>query len=565
MLFKNLHQKCLQGVEYLGYDEACVDILNTLNEPVTIFGQYDECHKCNFENLTILGPQKNISLPVSTRSPFELYWSQQGGTENCRFTKLLYEHYRYAWNISSNCPKMEIKEPADDAYLPILMAFVVLFSFGTLWYMVKCIYKNSGRLRQLLAWSTELEEDLTGSAPLVIERPPAIKKHPYRIKSVDVFRGLCIMLMIFVNYGGGQYWFFQHSAWNGITLADLVFPWFLWLMGLSMTVSMQKKLHRAVPRRTIVFQVIRRSLVLLFLGIVVNSSKHILTVAELRLPGVLQRIGITYFVVGMLEVAFTKRIEFESLSCVSDVIQAWPQWLFVSMLVAIHTCVTFLVYVPGCGKGYTGPGGLDDMKQHFNCTGGVAGYIDREVFGHHMLKTAACNKVYENVVYFDPEGILGTLTAVLTVYLGVQAGRTLNTYQNVRDKMIRWVLWGISAILIGGILCEFKRDDGPIPINKQLWSLSYTLVTAGMAFLIQAFLFLMVDILRKWGGRPFFYPGMNAVFLYVGHEIFKNTFPFGWIPTVETHNAYLFMNLWGTFLWVAIAVYLYKHDTFFTI
>lgn len=86
-----------------------------------------------------------------------------------------------------------------------------------------------------------------------------------------------------------------------------------------------------------------------------------------------------------------------------------------------------------------------------------------------------------------------------------------------------------------------------------------------MAFIIHAFLFLIVDIYRKWGGRPFFYPGMNAIVLYVGHELLRKTFPFGWSPTVETHAAYLFMNLWGTGLWVAIAIYLYKHDLFFTI
>lgn len=114
-------------------------------------------------------------------------------------------------------------------------------------------------------------------------------------------------------------------------------------------------------------------------------------------------------------------------------------------------------------------------------------------------------------------------------------------------------------------MCGFKRDDGPIPLNKQLWSLSFVLVTAGLAFLILAFLFVMVDILRKWGGRPFFYPGMNAIVLYVGHELLRKTFPFAWTPTVDTHSAYLFMNLWGTALWVAIAIYLYKHDTFFTV
>lgn len=82
-------------------------------------------------------------------------------------------------------------------------------------------------------------------------------------------------------------------------------------MGLSLTVSLQKKLSRAVPRRTLVIQIIRRSLTFIFLGIVINSSKHLLSIAHLRFPGVLQRIGVAYFIVGILEVAFTKRLEIE--------------------------------------------------------------------------------------------------------------------------------------------------------------------------------------------------------------------------------------------------------------
>jgi heparan-alpha-glucosaminide N-acetyltransferase len=96
---------------------------------------------------------------------------------------------------------------------------------------------------------------------------------------------------------------------------------------------------------------------------------------------------------------------------------AWPQWLFVTVLVIIHTCVTFLANVPGCGKGYLGPGGLDDHGDFFNCTGGIAGYIDRQVFGEHMYRNAACKKLYEIDVYLDPEGNLKQLSVCILVHL----------------------------------------------------------------------------------------------------------------------------------------------------
>ncbi|CAG9862798.1 unnamed protein product [Phyllotreta striolata] len=566
MLFDNLN-KCLDQQPNLTYDEACLDIFNIYKETITLVYQYDECYKCNFQNLTTLKPNATTSVVVKTSSPMQIEYSVSN--TKCHYQQLLYEHYRYGFNVSEKCPPIYIKEPADDAYLPILMAFVVLFSFGTIWYMVKCIYKNSGRLRQLLALSSELEEDLIGSSsgtPLVYERSPtALAKHSDRLKSIDTFRGLCIAVMIFVNYGGGQYWFFKHSVWNGLTIADLVFPWFVWLMGFSLSVSLQRKIRTLVPKRLMIFQVIRRSFILMLLGIVINSNANLSTIADLRIPGVLQRIGIVYLVVGILEVVFTRRTEVEMASWIHDVAVAWPQWLIVYSLIIIHASLTFLINVPGCGTGYLGPGGLEENGLFYNCTGGAAGFIDRAIFNAHMYKDHALAKVYEITVRVDPEGVLGTLTAILSAYFGAQAGRTLNTYQSVRAKVVRWIIWGVVIGLIGTSLCGFSKNDGPIPINKKLWSLSFALVTSGMAFIIEAFLYVFVDITKKWGGRPLFYPGMNSILLYVGHELFKKTFPFGWVPTVQTHGTYLFMNLWGTFLWVSISIWLYKNNVFFKI
>lgn len=110
------------------------------------------------------------------------------------------------------------------------------------------------------------------------------------------------------------------------------------------------------------------------------------------------------------------------MSPIHDIISAWPQWTVIAVFIINHTCVTFLADVPDCGKGYLGPGGLDDGGKHFNCTGGVAGYIDRQVFGNHMYKNPPCKKVYENVVFYDPEGEIETLNVVqilFYLYMGI--------------------------------------------------------------------------------------------------------------------------------------------------
>lgn len=244
-------------------------------------------------------------------------------------------------------------------------------------------------------------------APLVVEHTPTKRKHPNRLKSLDVFRGLSIILMIFVNYGGGQYWFFKHSIWNGLTVADLIFPWFAWIMGMSMSISLRSKLRTAMPRKQLALQIFYRAITLIFLGIVINSHARKTDLDDLRLPGVLQRLGFVYLFVGLLEAIFAKRANMETvgmLSRVEDLIISWPQWLVIATLVSIHCFITFLMPVPGCPTGYLGPGGLQFNNSYENCTGGAAGYIDRVIFCNHMYKNPSCHVMYETKVYFDPEG-----------------------------------------------------------------------------------------------------------------------------------------------------------------
>ncbi|XP_022915927.1 heparan-alpha-glucosaminide N-acetyltransferase-like [Onthophagus taurus] len=570
MLFTTKN-KCKDSTPDFIFDEACLDVLNTLNETVQITGQYRECDGCDFQNITSLQPNQNVSILINTR--FSL--NMKGA--NCSWSSELLEHYRYGWNITAKCPGIYIKESADNPYIPILSAFIILFLFGTIWYMIKCIYKctkNNAIWQRypIFANNSEnenLSQSLNDSAPLVVERPPKPLKHPNRIKSIDTFRGICIVIMIFVNYGGGKYWFFSHSPWNGLTVADLVFPWFIWLMGMSYTISLSTKLRNAVPRRQLVIEVLRRSAMLVLLGLILNSHGEVTEIGKLRFPGVLQHIGVTYLVVGLIESVFAKRLQTNEgagrFNLIQDLCVSLPQWGIIACFVIIHTCITFLVNVPGCGKGYLGPGGLHDHAKHELCTGGVAGYIDREIFGNHMYQKPTCTFVYQTTQAFDPEGFLSTFTSIFLAYMGIHAGRIFSMYASPLQRTVRFLIWGVVTALIGGILCNFSKNGGAIPINKNLWSLSFVLVLGGMAFIIQAFLYVLVDLQRKWGGRPFFYPGMNPIFLYVGHVIFKNTFPFAWIPNVKSHSAYLGMNLWGTALWVAISIFLYKRNIFFKI
>ncbi|KAK7066294.1 hypothetical protein SK128_022526 [Halocaridina rubra] len=217
-------------------------------------------------------------------------------------------------------------------------------------------------------------------------------------------------------------------------------------------------------------------------------------------------------------------------------------------------------------KGYLGPGGLHDEGAHSNCTGGAAGYVDQLVLGKpHMYAHPTCAKVYDSKVPYDPEGILGALTSILMVQLGVAAGRIIITFKEHHERVIRWLIWGTVCGLIAGILCGWRKEDGLIPVNKNLWSLSYVFTTACFAFCLLSFFYAIIDWLHHWSGNPIRYAGMNAIVLYVGHEICGGLLPWSWSPVGHYHMQYFNMNIWGTSLWIFTAYLLHRKKIYVSV
>ncbi|CAB4054155.1 HGSNAT [Lepeophtheirus salmonis] len=269
-----------------------------------------------------------------------------------------------------------------------------------------------------------------------------LRSRKKRVVSLDVFRGLTIALMIFVNDGGGHYYFMEHSTWNGLYVADLAFPWFMWIMGFCIPISLMSLNKRKIGLMQTLKDITRRSWI---------------DLDKIRIPGVLQRFGICYFIVGS-SLAFLFR--YFSLKDeggkIRDISNLWPRWIFALLLMVLHSLIIFLFPVPGCPTGYLGPGGLNLFNvTRANCIGGATGYIDRLIFTvSHIYSNPTAKHVYESNA-FDPEGFLGTLTSAFQVFLGAQ-----------------------------GTLCGFTLNDGWIPINKNLWSLSYVFITTGLAFIL---------------------------------------------------------------------------------
>lgn len=569
-------EQCNKPNPQLGLDEACLKVISSSPNPLTLWTQSEECDKCDFIEAARIPANGNVSLLLKTTFPIDLY-VENNHSKYCYEAYTFEEHGIYGWNITGDsCYGIHIIQSPDKPYIPIVVAFFIYLAAFLLFIIGRCIYSSEwvAQIRARNVPFSELESDLGTPSPTdvpsLISEAVTVIRPKGRVKSLDVFRGISILIMIFVNYGGGQYWFFKHTPWNGLTVADLVFPWFLWIMGASMAISLRSQLRRSLSRKRLFLRVLQRSITLVALGVILNSSGNKKnSITSLRLPGVLQRIGLAYFVVAILETVLMKpqgSFQYGRWLVIQDLLDSWVQWLVVLALTATHTVLTFFMPVPNCPMGYLGPGGLHNHSSSPNCTGGAAGYLDRIVFGeNHIYQHPTCKSVYETVTPYDPEGLLGTLTSILIVYLGVQAGRIILCYHYTFSRIARWTVWAMITGLIAGILCNFSKNDGIIPVNKNLWSLSFVLALASMAFLLQSVLYLIVDAKCWWSGSPLYYAGMNSIVIYIGHEVTKQMFPWSWQPYYHSHEEYLAMNLWGTTLWMLIAFYLYKRNVFITL
>ncbi|KAM4809993.1 heparan-alpha-glucosaminide N-acetyltransferase [Rhinophrynus dorsalis] len=397
-----------------------------------------------------------------------------------------------------------------------------------------------------------------------------------RLRSLDTFRGLALTIMVFVNYGGGGYWFFKHQSWNGLTVADLVFPWFVFIMGTSICLSLNSMLRKGNSRWNVSGKVLWRSTQLFLIGLFVinqNYCKGPLSWSEIRILGVLQRLSLTYLVVSLLELMFAKSLpdtlpQNRTWLMLQDVFLYWPQWLSVLALEAVWLCLTLLLPVPGCPVGYLGPGGIGDFGKFPNCTGGAAGYIDRTIFGEeHIYHHPTSNVVYKTTMPYDPEGILGTINSVVMAFFGLQAGKILVFYKNQHKQvMVRFFMWSVLMGAVSAILTKCSTNEGFIPVNKNLWSISYVTTLSCFAFFLLMLIYFLVDVKKVWMGAPFYFPGMNSILVYVGHEVFKNYFPFKWkMNNPQSHGEQLTQNLVATSIWVLIAYILYRKRIFWKI
>jgi predicted acyltransferase len=299
---------------------------------------------------------------------------------------------------------------------------------------------------------------------------------PTRLESLDALRGLTIAGMILVNNPGDWSDVFPpllHAAWHGWTLTDLIFPAFLFIVGVSMAFAFAPYRGPQRPPLQVYLRVGRRVLILFGLGLVLNALYYIpwwYTLTVLRIPGVLQRIAVVYGLAALLVLQTTPR-QYAG-SAVGCLLLYWA--------------VMTLVPVPEYGAGVLTP------------EENLAAYVDSLLLHGHLLNTT-----------WDPEGLLSTIPAVASTLFGVLAGQWLQTPRDPYEKAAALFVMSGAGLMLGAAW------DAVFPINKNLWTSSYVVFTTGMALAALAFCYWLVDIKGyRRVATPFVVFGTNAITVY---------------------------------------------------
>ncbi|MBN4082902.1 DUF1624 domain-containing protein [bacterium AH-315-A23] len=300
-----------------------------------------------------------------------------------------------------------------------------------------------------------------------------------RLIALDVLRGLTIALMIMVNTPGSWKYVYaplRHAKWHGCTPTDLVFPFFLFIVGVSMWFSFKK--YGEGYSKDGLFKILKRTSIIFLLGLFLNAFPNF-DFENLRIMGVLQRIALAYGVAATLCMFFNVK---------------QLKYIFGVILLGYWG----LMYFGASGDPYS-------------LASNVARKIDLLLFGE--------NHVYGGFgIPFDPEGLVSTIPSVATVLIGYFVGRLIEISNSTMESIKKLVSYGAIAVAIGFVWGQF------FPINKPIWSSTYVVYTGGLAMLFLAFLLWVIDVkaIKKWS-NPFIHFGTNPLFIYVFSVLYVRT------------------------------------------
>lgn len=314
-----------------------------------------------------------------------------------------------------------------------------------------------------------------------MSQPSILQQSPVRLLSLDVFRGLTVAAMILVNNPGSWtniYAPLKHAEWHGCTPTDLIFPFFLFIVGVSISYALGSK-KGYMSHSKLIMTALKRALILFGLGLFLNLFPKVFTepmeaFQTVRIPGVLQRIAVVFFITAVIFIKTNPKTQLR---------------LLIGILIAYWAMMT-LIPVPGVGYA--------NLEKETN----LGAWLDRSLLTEaHLWRSAKT---------WDPEGILSTLPAIGTGLFGVLVGTWLKRKDREESVKISWMFSiGILAVILGLIW------DFCFPINKALWTSSFVLYAGGLATIGLALCYWLIDVQGyKKGTKPFVVYGVNAITVF---------------------------------------------------
>lgn len=381
-----------------------------------------------------------------------------------------------------------------------------------------------------------------------------MEKQSDRLLSLDIFRGLTIAGMILVNNPGDWgniYPALEHAKWNGCTPTDLVFPFFLFIVGAAIKLSLSKRKERGDNQNKLILQIFRRSVFIFLIGIALTGFPTY-NFSTIRIPGVLQRIALVYF--------FTSFIYLKT---------NWKtQTLLAAIFLFVYWGLITLVPVPGFGAPDLTRPIIIDKLTNIEIAPNLVAWIDNQLLTGHL---------WRQTKIWDPEGLLSTLPAISTGLLGILLGTFLKSNLDKSQKTA-WIFFFGNIGLMTGIIWDMY-----FPMNKALWTSSYVIFTTGMALNVFGMCYWLADVKQiKWWTKPFVVYGTNAITVYVlsgmvsvmmsrikwtnaiGDTVSLKSFMYNsfFTPFLSPINASLAWALFYVLFWLGIMWIFYKKNIF---
>jgi len=403
------------------------------------------------------------------------------------------------------------------------------------------------------------------SEPAVTSTVAPMEPRRERLISLDVFRGITVAGMILVNNPGtwsAIYPPLGHAAWHGWTPTDLIFPFFLFIVGITTHLSLSARRARGDDDGALIRQILRRGSIIFLLGFLMSAfpfyqwgsiegmanpsvwDRIVYRAEHVRILGVLQRIGLVYMAAALLTLRTSLK----------------QQVIIVAALLYGYWFAMTLIPVPGKDFGALLLSKPGDTLQ---------AWVDRAILG--------TNHIWGGSVTYDPEGILSTFPAIGTAMLGVMAGRWIAQPRPLIERIAGLFAVGCIA-MVAGLMWNWS-----FPINKNLWTSSYVVFTAGMACATLATILWLVEHQNvRWWTKPFVIYGVNPIVAFVGSGvlarivytlwkvpyagqptavetvIFKEVFA----PLADPKTASLAMAFTTVLFWLAILTFLYRRKIF---